>query len=120
MTSCKLFIYSFLFFNLSILTLSAREGSVDYRSSPDHFNYGNPGEYSEGFHGQNYNQDYRRNYEGYGNYGGYETGGGYWGGSAGFIGAPVYPYPPPGSQPGMSDDSNALYQSYLRKNGDSY
>lgn len=42
----------------------------------------------------------------------------------GYIGAPFYgeyinPYPPPGSQPGMSDDSDALYNSYLHSNQDS-
>lgn len=72
-------------------------------------------EYNSQRHNQqnNYSQDYYRKnnnpygqqYGGYGNYGGYQGGGG---------GGVVYPYPDPESQPGMSDDSNALYESYLR------
>lgn len=53
--------------------------------------YGNPG----------YANPYANSYYGYGNN---------W----------VYPYPDPESEPGMGDDSNALYQSYLRNNDNGY
>jgi len=57
------------------------------------------------------------NYDNRVNYGGY---GGDYGGGA-YVGSPFYgeyinPYPPPGSMPGMSDDSNSLYNSYLQSN----
>lgn len=64
---------------------------------------------------RNYNSNYGHNYDH--NYQNYNRNDNYGGGLEG-----VYPYqyisptPPPGSQPGMSDDSNALYDSYLRHN----
>lgn len=61
--------------------------------------------YNQEYDHRNYNQ-HAQPYGGYGNYGGY---GGY-----GYGGPVVYPYPDPESQPGMSDDSSALYDSYLR------
>ncbi len=44
--------------------------------------------------------------------------GGYFEGSYGVYGPNEYisPTPPPGSQPGMNDDSNALYNSYMKSN----
>jgi len=65
---------------------------------------------SYGGYGDHYNRD------GYGGYGGY--GGGYGGGvyNSGYGGVVVPAYPPADSQPGMGDDSNALYRSYLRSN----
>lgn len=102
----KLVVYSFFLFNLSFLTLSAREGGGGgyHGSAGYHPNY------------SNYHDDYNRNYRN-DNYGDY--GGGYWGGYGGG-GYSVYPYPPQGSQPGMGDDSNALYNSYLRSHGQGY
>lgn len=58
----------------------------------------------------NPNQLYGPHGYNYGNYGG---------GGGGYAITPN-PYPADGSQPGMSDDSNALYQSQLQKRGDSY
>lgn len=98
-TIFKLVVSTFFLMNLAFLALSAREVG------------------GGGYHGpQNYNHGLNRydNYGGYGGYGGEVWGGGYGGGYG------VYPYPPPGSQPGMSDDSNALYNSYLRKHGQGY
>ncbi len=71
--------------------------------------------------GQNYNQgrdnsDYLRNLDNQRN-GAYlnNYGGGYYGGYNEYID----PYPPAGSEPGMTDDSNALYESYQQSNNDS-
>jgi hypothetical protein len=72
----------------------------------------------QNYHKQNYNQAYHPyaapymhpNY----NNGNYGSAGGY------SSGAYPYPYPNAPSQPGMSDDSNALYQSQLRSNGAGY
>lgn len=95
---------------LPFIDLSAREGGGGV-----HVGGGS------GYHA-NYNHNYHPNYGNYDhradqnyNYGG----GGYYGGTGGYGGV-VYPYPDPESQPGMSDDSNALYQSYLRHNGQGY
>lgn len=107
----KLFLYSFFLMNLSMITLSAREGGG---GGGGHHGGGEYHPNSGGYH-QNYGNyhNYRENQ----NYGGY--GGGYGGGYVN-EGYNVYPYPPQGSQPGMSDDSNALYNSYLQKHGQGY
>lgn len=94
----KLAVSSFFLINLALLTLSAREVGGGGYHGPQNYHGGNQGYHHYG------------NYEGYG-----VEGGGAWGGGYG-----VNPYPPPGSQPGMNDDSNALYNSYLRKNGQGY
>lgn len=49
----------------------------------------------------------------YDRYDNYDDDGGYYGG---YYGNQGYYYNAPGSGPGMSDDSDALYQSYLRDN----
>jgi hypothetical protein len=84
---------------LPLLTLSAR----DYGGGGGggHGTYGEHG----GVYGQEYNHGYDDNY------------GAYYGGNPDFV---VNPYPAAGSQPGMSDDSDALYQSYLQHNGNGY
>lgn len=60
------------------------------------------------------NHPYNRPNYNYGNYGNYGGGGGVVGGYG------VNPYPDPNSQPGMSDDSNALYQHELKIRGQGY
>jgi hypothetical protein len=73
--------------------------------------YGNEGRYGE----------YGNGGGAYGGYGGGYGGGAYGGMYEGEIGGPwIYPYPDPESEPGMGDDSNALYNSYLRHNGNGY
>ncbi len=104
---------------LPIFTLTAREsGGGNYRGDRGQENYnhsynsntGNYGDYGN-HREQNYNYGGYEGYNGgYGGYGGYNSG----------YGELVNPYPAPGSQPGMTDDSNALYQSYLRNNNNGY
>lgn len=65
--------------------------------------YQNTNPYERGYEEHRMNQDLNNFDEGYGGYGGYGSYGGY-----------VDPYN--AGQPGMSDDSNALYDSYLQSN----
>ncbi|MBA3602194.1 MAG: hypothetical protein H0W50_00780 [Parachlamydiaceae bacterium] len=94
-----------------IITLSARESGGGYHGGSSHTNYNHNYNSNTGNHG-NYGNHREQNY----NHGGY---GGYNGGYGGYGGV-VNPYPEPGSQPGMTDDSNDLYQSYLRHNNTGY
>lgn len=80
------------------MTLDAR-GAGEFHGGGHSYGQGDYGHYGGGQH---------QNYPYYG--GGYGTGG-Y---------APTYPYPDPQSQPGMNDDSDALYNSYLRHNNNGY
>lgn len=94
-----------------VLSFAALFSLVSLSARADEFHGG-----GEGYHGGNsfdhsYNNGYDRHYGNYGDEGGYE-GNGYWGG-----GYWISPYPGPESEPGMGDDSNALYQSYLHDTG---
>ncbi len=82
--------------------LGRNYGSYDTRKN-EYYNYG----------------DHYGGYGGYGQYGGYGGYGGY-AGYGGYGYGVINPYPDAQSQPGMSDDSNALYQSYLRHDEDGY
>lgn len=111
---------------LPALTLLARGGeSHEERSYQGNHNkavYSHHNEQHNSYNTMHDSQNikkYNKNYpnelygpHGYTNYGNYGSGGGY--------SAAPYPYPPTGSQPGMSDDSNALYQSQLHRSGESY
>jgi hypothetical protein len=82
-------------------------GGGHFGANADHFDggAGRDGHYNnDGRYG---NYDHR--YDNYGDYGA-----GFYGDGAGATLAPAYP--PNGSQPGMSDDSDALYNSYQRNN----
>lgn len=118
----KYIIYSFVFC-LPFLTLFARSAHEESHEEGNH----NKAAYSH--HNQQYNNYNNHKYSNQnfktpgGNpsnlYGPHGNNYGNYGGGGGYTGTP-YPYPTSGSQPGMSDDSNALYKSQLQNRGEGY
>lgn len=102
-----------MFFSLPLFASNA----VEYRSGPTQHSAA-PRYSSEAPPSERYPQAQHPGYNHYQNYGPGPVYPGYGGGYV----APmvVDPYPPADSQPGMSDDSNELYQSYLRSHGQGY
>lgn len=91
---------------LPVINLAGREGGhVQHSGTQPHQN-----QMMKSYdHHNNYERYQRYQNQNYGNYGG------------GGVVDGTYPvYPPDGSQPGMTDDSNALYQSQLRARGQGY